>query len=416
MIRSIFVALLLLNALSAAEPEWRWQPDLAPDPGFDLDAAQVLKVTTLDPWGDGSLGEALRTKGPRLIVFEVGGVIDLNGKGLSLKEPDVYVAGQTAPEPGITLIRGGLSVESDRTVLQHIRVRPGDNGQAKKSGWEPDGITTSGGPGDVWIDHCSVTWSVDEGISASTYESPDGRPARRIFIRDCIIAEGLCNSSHAKGEHSKGTLVFDGTQHVAITGCLYASNTERNPLFKADTSGVVVNCVIAGAGQRSIHGGGIPDQPGPHALAKIAVAGNVVLFGRHTKRSSAIFEGEADGYFANNEGYDWFGKPLPVLRKPFETLPAPPVWPQGLEAASPAAAMWRVTRFAGARPALRDAIDSRIVAQAMTGQSRMIDSQEEVGGYPDLKATSRAQDVPDTGRREWLETLAREVTLGEDSE
>ena len=25
----------------AAEPVWRWQEDLAPDPGFDLDSAQV---------------------------------------------------------------------------------------------------------------------------------------------------------------------------------------------------------------------------------------------------------------------------------------------------------------------------------------------------------------------------------------
>jgi len=64
-----------------------------------------------------------------------------------------------------------------------------------------------------------VTWSVDEGVSASTYKSPDGRPARRIFIRNCLIAEGLSNATHDKGEHSKGTLVLDETQNVAITGC-----------------------------------------------------------------------------------------------------------------------------------------------------------------------------------------------------
>jgi len=410
-IASLLCAPLLLVSLTAAEPEWRWQSDLAPAPGFNLDEAQVLKVTTLDPLGKGSLGACLRAKGPRLIVFEVGGVINLDGKGLTIEDPDVFIAGQTAPEPGITLIRGGLSIESDRTVVQHLRVRPGDAGKPKKSGWTPDGITTSGGPGDVWIDHCSVTWSVDEGVSASTYKSPDGRPARRIFIRNCLIAEGLSNATHDKGEHSKGTLVLDETQNVAITGCLYASNTERNPLFKLDTSGVVVNCVIAGPGQRSIHGS-VPEAGVSAPLARIAVVGNVVLFGEHTKRSSAVFEGLADGYSANNEGYDWFGKPVPVLRKPFETLPEAPVWPKGLEAVSPAAAMWHVARFVGARPAQRDAIDTRIVQQAMTGQSKMVDSQDEVGGYPELEPVTRSLEVPATNRRVWLEELAREVVFG----
>jgi len=192
---------------------------------------------------------------------------------------------------------------------------------------------------------------------------------------------------------------------------LDASNTERNPVFKLNTSGVVVNCVIAGPGQRSIHGS-VPEAGTSAPLARIAVVGNVVLFGEHTERSSAVFEGIADGYFANNEGYDWFGKPIPVLRQPFETLPEAPVWPKGLEAISPAAAMWHVARFVGARPAQRDAIDTRIIQQAMTGQSKMVDSQDEVGGYPKLEPTTRPLEVPDTNRRAWLEEMARDVVFG----
>jgi hypothetical protein len=411
-------ALVMLIGLSpcagaADTTAWKWQDTRVPDLGFDLDAAQIVRVTSLGVKGKGTLRDALNNKGPRIVVFEVGGVIDLEMKGIEIHEPQVIVAGQTAPGPGITLIRGGLNIEAGQCAVQHLRVRPGDAGQAKKSGWEPDGITTSGGPVDVWIDHCSATWSCDENISAATYKSPTGQPAQRIHIRHCIIAEGLSNGTHVKGEHSKGTLVFDGTKEVAIVGNLYCSNTERNPVFKLDTSGVVVNNVIANPGQRAIHA----SVPGSEGLnlpkARISVVGNVVLFGEKSKRSArAIFEGMADGYFKDNEGYDWFGRPLDLLRAPFPLLEKAPVWPEGLNATSTTAALWRVARFAGARPAERDAIDTRIVREALTGTARIIDSQDEVGGYPKIEPVTRKLDVPEKNRRAWLEKLAREVEVG----
>lgn len=410
------IALVLATVAApvpAQETPWTWQASGVPDPGFDLDAAQVVRVTSLGVKGRGTLRDSLKVKGPKLVVFEVAGVIDLEMKPIEIHEPQVYVAGQTAPAPGITIIRGGISIEAGQCVVQHLRVRPGDAGQPKKSGWEPDGITTSGAPEGVWIDHCSVTWSCDENISAATYKSPTGRPARRIRIRNCIIAEALSDATHRKGEHSKGTLVLDGTQEVAIVGNLYSSNTERNPVFKLDTSGVVVNNVIANPGQRAIHA----SVPGSEGLdlpkARMSVVGNLVLFGEKSKRSArAIFEGAADAYFKDNEGYDWFGKPLELLRTPFPTLEKPPVWPEGLTALSPAAALWQVARFAGARPAERDAIDTRIVREALTGAARVIDSQEEVGGYPKIEPVTRKLDVPETGRRAWLEKLTRQVELG----
>lgn len=406
--------LLFATFTSAAVAEWRWQDAIIPDAGLDLDAAAVVRVTSLESDGKGSLRAALRLKGPRLIVFEVGGVIDLQQRGIEIVEPGAFVAGQTAPAPGITIIRGGIDIEADRTVLQHLAVRPGDAGQKKRSGWEPDGITTSGGPVDVWVDHCSITWAVDENLSASTYKSPTGQPARRIFFRDCIVAEGLNDATHKKGPHSKGSLVFGGTQEVAIVGCLYASNVERNPVFQVGTSGAFVNNVVANPGQRAIHVNP-PDRADKlvdTSKARIAVVGNLVLYGRETKKSArAIFEGNADAHFAGNEGYDWLGQPLDLLRAPFTTLPKAPVWPEGLKPVTAAAAMWRVTRFAGARPAERDPIDQRIVSTAITGQARIIDSQEEVGGYPKHAPVTRALPVPEEKRREWLEKLARAVTF-----
>ncbi|MCB1208360.1 MAG: hypothetical protein KDK97_03480, partial [Verrucomicrobiales bacterium] len=147
--RHLLLALVAITTHAAtAEREvkpWMWQTALVPDVGFDLDAATVIHVTNLDANGEGSLRDALWKKGPRVIVFDVGGVIDLKMKELNLSEPQVYVAGQTAPAPGITLIKGGISISADQSVIQHIAVRPGDAGEAVGSGWSPDGISTSGG-------------------------------------------------------------------------------------------------------------------------------------------------------------------------------------------------------------------------------------------------------------------------------
>ena len=85
---------------------------------------QIVRVTTLSPGGPGSLAAALQVTGPKIIVFEVGGVIDLMGARYMVQQPFVTIAGQTAPSPGITIIRGGLLIGSHDVVVQHIRVRP----------------------------------------------------------------------------------------------------------------------------------------------------------------------------------------------------------------------------------------------------------------------------------------------------
>ncbi len=416
LIRNYLIALLACVMVSpghvslSADVGWKWQSALVPDVGFDLDQARVIRVTSLASKGDGTLRAALAEKGPRIIVFEVGGVIDLDQTFLEATEPQVYLAGQTAPKPGVTLIRGGLRIAASQCVVQHLCVRPGDAGQGKGSGWQPDGITTTGGPVDVWIDHCSATWGCDENISAATYNSPTGQPARRIFIRDCIIAEGLAESTHAKGDHSKGTLVLDGTKEVAIVNNLYCSNSQRNPRFKPDTSGVVVNNVIVNPGQQVMMVGG--DQTGA-IPPRLSVAGNVVLLGPDSKKKAhVIFQGSAQAWLKDNEGRDMQGLPLAVTKDSFKSLPSPPVWPAGLDAASPAAARDHVAKFAGARPAQRDPIDQRIVSVAFDGSAKIINSQDDVGGYPKYTPTKRSLAVPEKGRAAWLERLAREVTLG----
>jgi hypothetical protein len=101
---------------------------------------EVIKVTSLAADGPGSLQEALSTPGPRIVVFEVGGVIDMGLKTLVLDSPNVTVAGQTAPSPGITIIRGGMDIRAHDAIVQHLRIRPGQAGQRKRSNWGEDAI------------------------------------------------------------------------------------------------------------------------------------------------------------------------------------------------------------------------------------------------------------------------------------
>ena len=118
-----------------------------------------VHVTNLGD-GDGSLRAALSKSGPKTIVFDVAGVIDLGKSTLDITSPYLTIDGESAPSPGITLIRGGISIRTHDVILRHIRIRPGEAGAAKGSGWSVDGVSTSGARR-VIVDHCSISWATD---------------------------------------------------------------------------------------------------------------------------------------------------------------------------------------------------------------------------------------------------------------
>ena len=140
---------------------------------------KIIRVTTLATEGPARCSEAVARPGPRIVVFEVGGVIDLGKRELRISEPFLTIAGQTAPMPGITLIRGGLIIATHDVVIRHIRVRPGEAGLAKMAGTDFDAITTVRGAYNVIVDHCSLTWATDENLSASgtRFDGEDGAVA-----------------------------------------------------------------------------------------------------------------------------------------------------------------------------------------------------------------------------------------------
>ncbi|MGN0584458.1 MAG: dockerin type I domain-containing protein, partial [Ruminococcus sp.] len=145
----------------------------------------VYHVTNLNDSGEGSLRYGLETlKGARTIVFDVGGVISLNSV-LCIPEDggDVYVAGQTAPGDGITLINYTFgAMGSSDVVIRDIRTRVGD-----VSGKSMGGMGMSSCNNSI-VDHCSISWATDEGFSS--------RSAANLTFQWNIIGESLNNSVH----------------------------------------------------------------------------------------------------------------------------------------------------------------------------------------------------------------------------
>jgi hypothetical protein len=376
---------------------------------------RVIRVTTLDARGPGSLVEALETEGPRIVVFEVGGVIDLGRRTVDIVEPYLTVAGQTAPSPGVTVIRGGIRVRTHDVLIQHIRVRPGDAGEPRRSGWEPDGISAwEESAYNVVIDHCSVSWAVDENMSVSGPISR-GREgtARNVTFSNCIIAEGLHDSAHRKGPHSKGSLIHNFCSNIAIIGNLYAHNHDRNPYFKADAAGVVVNNVIYNPGVAAVALGHLASEyrrlaVGP-SNARVAVVGNVLLHGPDTERGLPLLKGRGDAYYEDNLTWNRSGDDAVDVSSGPTILGSPPLWPEGLDPLPARQILEHVLRRSGARPRDRDAVDTRIVGSVRSGTGHIIDSQDDVGGYPEVEGVYRRLEIPDGDIGQWLADLAREL-------
>ncbi|MBO6249395.1 MAG: fibronectin type III domain-containing protein [Bacteroidales bacterium] len=376
----------------------------------------VYHVTNLNDSGEGSLRWAIGKKGARTIVFDVAGVIELQSR-LNINNGDLTIAGQTAPGDGICLKNYTLRINASNVIIRYIRCRMGDE---KATEDDAMNLYTESGIKNVIIDHCSISWSTDE--CGSFYGMSD------FSLQWCILSESLRNSVHDKGKHGYGGLW--GGENATYHHNLLAHHDSRNPRLDHDYLSplkgpvTLANNVIYNWGDNSTYGGESANddnqfrkynivnnyyKPGP------ATASSKIRFidpwtkacDNCTKKtgSSTIVPGH---YFLNGNIMDgneektkdnWKG--TTASESVIANIKSDTFFTNGKDDTFMLIqltedAYTRVLEYSGAS-LRRDAVDKRVTEETKTGKftysgsngsgKGLIDSQKDVGGWPEYKAT-----------------------------
>ncbi|WBL23390.1 polysaccharide lyase [Zunongwangia sp. HRR-M8] len=210
---------------------------------------KVFVVTSLKDSGAGTLREACEAGGARVIIFNVSGIIQLE-RPISIRAPYVTIAGQTAPGDGICIAGETFGIDTHDVIIRHMRFRRGATDVTRRD----DAL--GGDPmGNIIIDHCSVSWGLDENMSMyrnmfKPNKNSDRKklPSSNITIQNTISAEGLDTYNHAFGS------TIGGLNSTFIRN-LWANNISRNPSVGMYGSFNFVNNVIFNWWNRSIDGG-----------------------------------------------------------------------------------------------------------------------------------------------------------------
>jgi pectate lyase len=379
---------------------------------------QVIEVTNLNDNGPGSLREAIETLGPRIVVFRVGGTIELESD-LDITEPYITIAGQTAPGGGITIkAKGETSIRSAHDVIiRYVRFR----GVQKDN---QDCLNIVYGAYNIVIDHCSLSWCRDESLSVVA-QSHD------VTFQWNIISEALDYIDYKdKKNNGKGSLVSSGSYNVSAHHNLYAHNSERNAKMNGSDDPFplegnipyfdFVNNVIYNWGgyAHSVAGSG---------------KGNVIAnyfkpglnSGSYPRRREIIRQQWEEGrqiYSKNNIGptcpqgceNDWEGEtfiwngqeytggmisdisgdinPQGWGTRTDTPMPTPPIRTHSAEQAYE-----KVLNQAGVSVPKRDSVDIRIINDVKNGTGKLISDQSEVGGWPVLSSGTPPTDTDHDG-------------------
>jgi pectate lyase len=364
----------------------------------------VYEVTNLNDAGPGSFRDAV-SKGDRTVVFRVGGTIELQSK-IDLREPNLTIAGQTAPGGGICLRNYSVNVRASNMIIRHLRVRLGD---ADKQ--ESDCLTIWHGVRDVIVDHCSVSWSVDEALSLAG-------DVGNVTVQWCMIYEALLQSLHAKGNHGYGSL-SRATGPVTWHHNLWAHNDARNPrlgdnygkepkpLFDVRNNVIYdYGDVASGHTQGTFNANYVANyiKPGPSSKAKtpISVINNAKEppSQLHFFLEGNVVEGKpeltADNRkFPNVTSIDG-NQVFFFAEKPFDVA--------AVTTTSAEQAYQDVLASAGATLPMRDSADLRLIEHVKQGGGKMINSESEVGGWPALAAGEAVADSDHDGMPDAWET------------
>ncbi|MEP1445251.1 MAG: hypothetical protein ABJK37_03930 [Paraglaciecola sp.] len=374
---------------------------------------EVYLVTNLNDSGQGSLRQALEALGARTVIFNVSGTIELKSD-LAVDNPYLTIAGQTAPGDGITLKDYPLLINADEVIVRYIRVRLGG-----ESGEDVDAIT-SRYTKNLILDHVSASWSVDETLSIYHGEN--------ITVQWSVISESLYMSNHIKGNHGFGGIW--GANYSSYHHNLIAHHSSRNPRFASGSGNTDFrNNVIYNWGYIGTYGGEAQQQGKPQfSFSHINMVANYYKPGPATEPGATQHqianpwsrnkaEDYGSWYVANNvmEGNakvtadNWQGGVQPQDGEAFISgLKLEQPWPaMAINQQSAEQAYLLVLQHAGASIPARDAVDLRIIDEVRNGYATyegatykqqhnvadlnqkvgMIDTQNDVGGWPKLRRT-----------------------------
>jgi pectate lyase len=365
----------------------------------------VYHVTNINDSGPGSLRFGIYSAdGPRTIVFDVSGTIKLKSP-LEVNKDCITIAGQTAPGDGICLRDYNFSISANNVIVKYIRSRPGD-----ETGEQVDAISINSGK-NIIVDHCSASWSIDEVLSCSTGEC---NKIDSVTVQWCIISEGLNHSKHHKGAHGYGSLIRGcyGANYSYIHN-LYAHNANRNPRpgnydrnsYDKDPLGLQFdfrnNVMYNWGHNRPSYDGDSKSvcrynyvnnygKPGPDSEPE------GYAYSPGSKHFKAYFSGN---YFYGKipsdqwsllDWSDWSQseKKAYMQKTPFSTGPVKTLTAQE--------AYNSIIKTCGAS-LVRDAVDTRIINDVRNGTGSIIDSQDQVGGWPLLKSLMPPNDMDKDG-------------------
>jgi pectate lyase len=350
---------------------------------------KILFVTNLNDSGPGSLREAIETKGPRTVLFRVGGVIET--RGLTIREPYITIAGQTAPGDGICITKaetGSDAFELSAThdvIIRFLRIRAGKNTDKFRC----DSFRVYDSENFI-LDHCSCSWGNPETLSASG-------TVDRYTVQWCINSEGNNQQRHAFATILGGAR---STWHHN----LFAHMLSRVPRW----GDITVQCdfrnnVIYDWGHtcgygdlRSLNYINNYLRPGPSTTQnppyfiidpKVALPQSIYITGNIMAGKSAVCD---DNWKGVN------GDRSLQAAAPFS---APPVTTQSAQEG-----FEFVLKNAGAILPKRDSVDARIVSDVRNGTGRIINSEKEVGGCPPYASAPPPADnandgIPDTWKQ-----------------
>lgn len=407
---------------------------------------RVLHVTALYDGSDsdeGTLRWALMQKYPRIIVFDVSGTIELlQPIEIAGSSSDVTILGQTAPGDGICVSNYPIHINANNVIMRYLRFRLGDVSRT-----EDDALNAcpEASKSNIVIDHCSMSWSTDE--CGSFYN------LRQFSLQWCMLSESLKISVHDKGSHGYGGIWGGNT--VTFHHNLIAHHDSRNPRFDHDYVSTLkgpvdyINNVVYNWGGNSTYGGESANKSGnnkkfnminnyykpgaastgcPKRLLDLthscsncmSISGATYVRPGVFYLSGNVMEGAADVTADNWKGVERYGDAATLASAKATSYQPTTVADHDLQSATllnthdATTAFNKVCAFAGAS-FHRDVVDTRVANETLhgtfgtygkysgnqTGQegskNGLIDTQNDVGGWPVLSTYGKLADTDGDG-------------------